>query len=412
MKMQNKLVILSDQLYTAVHDDVIEGALVIEDGIIRDVIEGWPSDDILQDARVVDYRGHVVTPGLVDAHTHLVHGGSRENELLMKLEGKSYMEIHEAGGGIFSTVKASREATEDELYEKAYGHLMTMLRHGTTTVESKSGYCLDLEGELKLLRVNQRLQENQPVDLAITYMGAHATPKDYPGGHEGYINDMIETIMPKVKEQGIAEFVDIFCEEGIFSLEETQKLGQAALDLGFKVKVHADEIVSLGGAGVAADLGAISAEHLMQIKDEDIPKMAESGTVAVLLPATSFFLMSPQFAPARKMLDAGVTVALSTDFNPGSCPCENLQMVMSFAAYEYKLTPLEILQGVTLNAAKAIGREDSIGSFEKGKRANITVFNATSPEHLIYRFGQNLAKDVWIDGKQWVKDQQILPQVH
>ena len=181
---------------------------------------------------------------------------------------------------------------------------------------------------------------------------------------------------------------------------------------GAEARALADEIVSLGGAGVAADLGAISAEHLMQIKDEDIPKMAESGTVAVLLPATSFFLMSPQFAPARKMLDAGVTVALSTDFNPGSCPCENLQMVMSFAAYEYKLTPLEILQGVTLNAAKAIGREDSIGSFEKGKRANITVFNATSPEHLIYRFGQNLAKDVWIDGKQWVKDQQILPQVH
>ncbi|MDO5734500.1 MAG: imidazolonepropionase [Eubacteriales bacterium] len=400
----NRQLFISDCIFTAnPKKPLISGAILVQDGIIEDVIEGFPDNELLRKVdKIHDLRAQLLCPGLVDAHTHLVHGGSRENELLMKLNGKSYMDIHAAGGGIFSTVRASRQASETELYEKAKATLQLMLEHGSTTVESKSGYCLDLEGELKLLRVNQRLQAEQAVDLAITYMGAHATPQDYPGGHEAYIEDMMTEIMPRVKAENLAEFVDIFCEEGIFSLAETEALGQRAKELGFKLKIHADEIVSLGGAGLAADLKAVSAEHLMQIKDSDIEKLKASGTVAVLLPATSFFLMSPQYAPARKMLDSGVTVALATDYNPGSCPCPNLQMVMSFAAYQLKMTPLEILFAVTINAAKAIDRADRIGSIEPGKECDLVAFKVKSPEELIYSFGRNLVSDVWKAGRHLV----------
>lgn len=398
-----KRIFLSDAIYTYEHEaGVFQGAIVTEGGKIVELIEGFPSREELADAQIIDYRGYLLCPGLVDAHTHLVHGGSRENELLQKLEGKSYMEIHAAGGGIFSTVRASLASSPEELYEQALDNLRTMAEHGTTTVESKSGYCLDRDNELKLLEVNERLQNEQPLDLAITYMGAHATPEDYPGGHEGYINDMIEEIMPAVKEQGIAEFVDIFCEEGIFSLAETKRLGEKAKELGFGLKVHADEIVSMGGAGLAAELGAISAEHLMQIRKEDIAKLAKSGTVAVLLPATSFFLMSPQYAPAKELLSEGVTVAVATDFNPGSCPCPNLQMAMSLAAFQYKMHPLEILKSVTINGAKALGREDRIGSFAAGKILDLVAFRANSPEQLIYKFGRNLVQDVWKAGERIV----------
>ncbi len=403
-----KRVFLSDAIFSSTAErNLIDGAVIVDGEKIVDVVEGLPSQKILDSHLIHDYRGHLLCPGLIDAHTHLVHGGSRAHELKWKLEGKSYMEIHEAGGGIFSTVEASRKSDADELYAKALNQIRVMAEHGTTTVESKSGYCLDLEGELKLLEVNRRLQETTPMTIVVTYMGAHATPPDAQGGHEGYIEEMLNVIMPQVKEQGIAEFVDIFCEEGIFSLEETERLGRRALELGFGLKVHADEIVSLGGAGQAARLGAISAEHLMEIRDEDIPALKASGTVAVLLPATSFYLMSPRYAPAQKMLEQGVTVAIATDFNPGSCPCPNLQMAMWIAAFNYKMTPIEILESVTINAARAIGREATIGSLEAGKNCDLTIFNVKSPEELIYQFGRNLVRDVWKNGEQIVSQSRV-----
>ncbi|MDO5033388.1 MAG: imidazolonepropionase [Eubacteriales bacterium] len=404
--MKNKQILLSHAIFTAVEgQELLEGYLVLENGLISKVASGMPTPAELAEADLHDFRGMTITPGLVDSHTHLVHGGSRERELALKLAGASYMEIHKEGG-IKATMRATREASEAELLDKALAVLASMLKHGTTTVEAKSGYGLDKETELKVLRLNQQLNRLQALDLVSTYMGAHDTPPEFPD-NASYIKFMIQEVMPQVKEENLAEFCDIFCEEGIFSLEETRELGEAAKALGFKLKVHADEIVPMGGGGLAAELGAVSAEHLMAIADEDIPKMAKSGTVAVLLPATSFFLRSPNFAPAKKFWEQGVTVAIASDFNPGSSPCENLQMAMDMACLGMGLTPLQVLQGVTINAAKAISRDHEIGSLEVGKKADLTVFEAKNPDYIFYHFGVNSVKHVFKDGELVLEDGRI-----
>lgn len=400
-------VILSDSIFTGDEKaPLISGYLVIEGERIIQCEEGRPSRELLSGAEsCVDFRGKTVCPGLVDSHTHLIFGGSRENELAMKLAGASYMEIHKEGG-IKSTVKATRQADEHVLREKALKFLESMLLHGTTTVEAKSGYGLDLETELRVLRVIRELDGIQAISLVPTYMGAHDIPKEFPNA-DAYADFMIETVMPQVKREGLAEFVDIFCEKGIFELETSRRIGEAAVKMGFGLKIHADEIEPMGGAGLAASLGAVSAEHLMAVSDEDIPKMAKSGTVAVLLPATSFFLMSPRFAPARKMLDAGVHVALASDFNPGSSPCENLQMAMTMACFKMKLQPLEILRAVTIEAARAIRREHEIGLLKPGYTADITVFDAKNPDYLLYHFGVNAVTDVFKKGRRVVESGRI-----
>lgn len=404
--MKNKQVLLSHSIYTAVEgQELVDGYLVLEEGRIAKLAQGEPSSADLKDAQVHDFRGQTITPGLVDAHTHLVHGGSRERELALKLAGASYMEIHQEGG-IKSTMRATREATEAELLDKALATLLSMLQHGTTTVEAKSGYGLDKETELRILRINQKLHKLQPLDLVSTYMGAHDTPPEFPD-QAAYIKFMLEEVMPQVQKEKLAEFCDIFCEEGIFSLEETREIGEAAKRMGFKLKIHADEIVPMGGAGLAADLGAVSSEHLMAIADEDIPKLAKSGTVAVLLPATTFFLRSEHFAPAKKMWDQGVTVAIASDYNPGSSPCENLQMAMDMACLGMGLQPLQILKAVTLNAAKAICRDQEIGSLEVGKRADLTIFKAPNPDYIFYHFGLNRVSHVFKGGWQVLRDGQI-----
>ncbi|MDD7402044.1 MAG: imidazolonepropionase [Eubacteriales bacterium] len=404
--MKNKQVLLSHSIYTAVEgQELVDGYLVLEEGRIAKLAHGEPSSADLKDAQVHDFRGQTITPGLVDAHTHLVHGGSREQELALKLAGASYMEIHQEGG-IKSTMRATREATEAELLDKALATLLSMLQHGTTTVETKSGYGLDKETELRVLRINRELNKLQPLDLVSTYMGAHDTPPEFPD-QAAYIKFILEEVMPQVQKEKLAEFCDIFCEEGIFSLEETREIGEAAKRMGFKLKIHADEIVPMGGAGLAADLGAVSSEHLMAIADEDIPKLAKSGTVAVLLPATTFFLRSEHFAPAKKMWDQGVTVAIASDYNPGSSPCENLQMAMDMACLGMGLQPLQILKAVTLNAAKAICRDHEIGSLEVGKRADLTIFKALNPDYIFYHFGLNRVSHVFKDGWQVLRDGQI-----
>lgn len=395
-------VFLSDCIFTAseTFPEPISGFVLENAGRIVLVEKGEPPQHFVNFAdEVIDARGKTIVPGFVDAHTHLVHGGSRENELAMKLSGKSYMEIHEAGGGILSTVRSTRALSETELTEKALRSLRVMLQHGTTTVEAKSGYGLDLETELKCLKVAKKLNELQPIQIISTYMGAHATPPEF-GDTDEYLDFVIERVLPEIKAQGIAEFVDAFCEKGIFSVEQTRRVLSEAKKLGFKLKVHADEIESFGGAELAAELGAVSAEHLMAISEQGIEALAKSGTVAVVLPATSFFLMAPQYAPAKKMIESGVCVAIATDYNPGSSPTENIQQAMWNACFKMKLSPEQIFRGVTINAAKAICRERIVGSLEKGKQADLLVLNAPSLEYALYHFGVNSVRQVWKQGKK------------
>ena len=341
----------------------------------------------------LDAGGRLVTPGLVDAHTHLIFGGWRQNELAMKIRNVPYLDILAAGGGIHSTVKATHAASEDELTEKAGAALDEMLSFGTTTVEAKSGYGLCLAEELKQLRVIRRLNGQHPLDVVPTFMGAHALPPEYKERREDYVNLICAEMIPAVAAEGLAEFCDVFCETGVFTAEESRRILEAGKAHGLIPKIHADEIDPIGGSQLAGALGAISAEHLIVCPDDGIASLARGGTVACLLPATSFYLNST-YAPARKMIEAGVPVAMASDFNPGSCPCLNLQLVMNLGCLKYKMTPEEVLTAVTLNAAAAIGRADRIGSLESGKHADLVLWDAPDLNYLCYRLGSNLVNTV------------------
>ncbi len=356
---------------------------------------------------IEDAKGLLVTPGLIDAHTHLVHGGSRENEFSKKLEGVPYIEILKSGGGILSTVNATRNSTEEELYEKAKKSLDRMLEFGVTTVEAKSGYGLNLETEVKQLEVAKKLDENHPVDLVHTFLGAHAIPLQYKDNHDEYIRILIEDMMPKVKELGLAEFCDVFCEDAVFSIEEGEYILSKAKEMGYKLKIHADEIVSLGGAELAARLNCISADHLMAASEEGIRMMAENKVVANLLPGTSFNLKK-NYANARRMIDLGVPVAISSDYNPGSCPSENLQFAMQLGCLGLGMTPKEVITAVTINAAYAIDRQDEVGSIEVGKKADLVLFDAPNIEYLMYHFGINHTHSVYKNGVKVVEGKKII----
>lgn len=380
---------------------------LIEDGIIAvngdEIIYVGKGDlpkgiEIDENTEIIDGKDKTVTPGLVDSHTHLVHGGSRENELAMKLNGVEYLDILEAGGGIHSTVKATKEATFDELYEKAKKSLDIMFSLGVTTVEAKSGYGLDdFDTELKQLNVAKKLNEDHPVDVVSTFLGAHAIPPKYNDAPEKFVDELINHMIPEVSRRNLAKFCDVFCEEGVFSVEQSRRILEAGKKNGLIPKIHADEIKPLGGAELSAEIGAISADHLISASDEGMKKMAEGGVIANLLPATSFNLQV-NFAQARKMIDMGIPVSLSTDYNPGSCPTENLQLVMSLASLIMKLTPEEVITAVTINGACSLGLEDSIGSLEKGKKADIVVFDAPNLNYIIYHFGINHVSKVIKNG--------------
>ena len=369
--------------------------ILCENGRISALGTGEPP---VEEARRIDAAGCLVTPGLVDAHTHLIFGGWRQNELALKLHGVSYLEILAAGGGILSTVKATREATEDELFEKACDALDEMLELGVTTAEAKSGYGLDLETELKQLRVIRRLDEEHPMDLAATFLGAHALPPEYREDREAYLRLLCDEVIPRVAEEKLAEFCDVFCETGVFTAAESKRILEADKRCGLIPKIHADEIDPIGGSQLTKEVGAISAEHLIVCPTEGIVAMAQAGTVACCLPATSFYLGST-YAPVRDMISAGVPVALASDFNPGSCPSLNLQFVMNLGCLRYRMTPEEMLTGVTLNAAAAINRAESIGSIETGKLADLVVWDAPDLDTLGYRMGSNLTRIVIKKGK-------------
>lgn len=371
--------------------EVVEnGTLVIKDG---KVVYSGPHTDDYEAKEVIDASGRVVSPALVDAHTHLIFGGSREHEMSLKRQGKSYLEILESGGGILSTVKSTREISEEDLFKKAEHDLLTMIKHGVLTVESKSGYGLDKENELKQLRVSNRLAEKYNLNMKHTFLGPHAVPEEAES-NEAFLEEMIE-LLPEVKEY--ADFADIFCETGVFSVEESKRYMEKAKEAGFKVKIHADEIDPLGGLELAIDEGAISADHLVASSEEGKAKLKTSDTVAVLLPATTFYLDKNDYADARGMLNNGGAIAVATDYNPGSSVTNNLQLAMAIAALKLKLSPTEVWNAVTVNAAKAIDAD--AGTINQGDQANIVIWDAPNHEYIPYHFGINHAQKVIKDGK-------------
>lgn len=376
----------------AVLHDVCIG---VKDGNIAYI---GPESGLPKTEAVLDAEGALVTPGLVDAHTHLVFGGWRQHEMEQKLAGVGYLDILAGGGGILSTVRSTRSASEEELIQKSEKLLAEMAAHGTTTAEAKSGYGLDLVTERKQLEVIRSLNERSGTDLIPTFMGAHAVPEEYKNNRKGYIKYLIGEMLPEIAKTGLAEFCDIFCETGVFDASEAKEILLAAGSLGFGLKIHADEIDAIGGGELAGELKAVSAEHLIAASDEGIRAMAKSGTIGVLLPATSFYLDKP-FARARKMLEEGMAVAVASDFNPGSSPNLNLQFPMNLACLRYKLTPKEALTAVTLNAAAAIRRGHLVGSVEVGKQGDLVIWDAEDLNYLFYRYGSNRARHVIKKGK-------------
>ena len=351
-----------------------------------------PRSDVIE----INAKGALVTPGLVDPHTHAVYGGDRASEMTLKLAGTPYLDILARGGGILSTVRSTRAASDDELYEASATRLLTMLRHGTTTVEVKSGYGLSTPEELRLLRIIEELGRELPLDVIPTFMGAHATPPEFQGDSEAYAEEVAGRMMPAVAKQGIARFCDVFCEPGVFSPSQTHAILGAAKSQSLLSKIHADEIEtdagSSSGAEVAADIGATSADHLRATNDKGFRRMAETGVIPVVLPATSFFLADHRYANTRRMIDeCDLPVALATDDNPGTSPTESLQLVMVIAALELRMTPPEVLAGVTINAARAIEEHESAGTLDLGKRGDAVIWRAYDLDMLPYRFGVNQA---------------------
>ncbi len=360
-----------------------------------------PADDEL------DADGGCVLPAFVDPHTHPVWAGSREDEFDRRLRGETYMEIANSGGGINSTVRATRLATDEELLATTMARLDTFLRHGTTTIEAKSGYGLDLTTEIQMLEVIARADANHAVDLHPTCLAAHEVPPEHRADPERWVERLIEVIHPEIARRGLAEAVDVFCETGVFDLEQTRRLLAGAADFGWRIHLHADELTPLGGAQLAVEMGALSADHLLCVTAEGIASLAGSDTVAVLLPGTAFFLGMP-WAPARDLIDAGCAVALATDCNPGSSPTESMPMILALACLGMGMDVAEAVTAATLNAAAAIGCAGELGSLEVGKRADLIVLDAPTYHHIVYNFGVNPVRHVIKNGSPVVINRQLI----
>lgn len=357
--------------------------------------------------KTVDAGGRVVYPGLIDSHTHIVFASGREKEFAMKAEGASYEEIAAAGGGILNSAAMTRNADEEKMYRSSRKRLLQLMGYGVTTVEIKSGYALDIQGELKMLRVINRLAKEFPIEIVPTFLGAHAVPETFRGKKDSYVDYVIKDMLPAVKESNLAEFVDVFCEKGYFSRKQTERIFNEALNLGFGLKLHADEFNSLGATEMAAEMGAVSVDHLEKITEKGMKKLAEYGTVGTVLPMTSVFSRLP-FAPAAEMIEKGVTVALATDFNPGSSMSGFLPLAASLGATQLGMSVRDALSAVTLNAAKALRREKKKGSVEKGKHADIIIMDAESWIYPVYHFAHNHVSRVFIKGVEITSDVRTL----
>lgn len=390
------------------------GSVWIEEGIIKAVGKdeelGKEFASRMHEAEVVDASGKLVAPGLVDPHTHLVFAGSRENEFNMRLQGSTYMEIMNAGGGIHATTRRTQSATHEELFQESYERLNQFLRHGVTTVEAKSGYGMEWDTELKQLEVAKQLNEQHVVDVVATFMGAHAVPKEYKQDPDEFVRLLVEEMIPTVAELGLAEFNDVFCEHGVFTPEQSRIILEAGKRYGLIPKIHADEIEPYEGAELAAEVGAISADHLLRASEKGMKAMADKGVVGVLLPGTAYFLMA-ESANGRKMIDLGVPVALSTDCNPGSSPTVSLPFIMNLGCLKMGMTPAEVITAATINAAHAINRGSEIGSLEVGKKGDITIFNVENYMKLQYSYGVNHTDTVVKNGQVVVKGGQLVEKL-
>ncbi len=374
---------------------ILENAyLSVCNGIIQDV--GLMKDLVFHDEKIVDLQDRIVVPGFIDAHSHLVFGGDRTNEYALKIKGASYLEIYEAGGGIHSTVEATRKMGFEQLYQKAKKCIYDMMASGITTLEAKSGYGLDRDTELKQLEVVKKLNEETPVDVISTFMPAHALPKEYDNAYD-YLNMIISDVLPIVKERKLAEYMDCFLEKGVFNKEESLYILKEGKKAGLKIKIHVDEMEDIGGVDAGVELKAVSLEHCMVTSLESMDKISEAGIVAVILPATSFNLCK-KYANVPAMKEKGVILALSCDYNPGSSPCNDALWMARIASRGCWLTPNEVLSMMTINAAKAIDREDQIGSLEKGKQADFLVINAASFDEVIAHLGPNPIEEVYKKG--------------
>ncbi len=376
-----------------------QGMVVIENGIITSVGKNneIPSNHRLDEFHVIDASGKAVLPGFVDSHTHFVFGGYRAEEFSWRLRGDSYMEIMNRGGGIFSTVEATRKASKEELINTGLKRLDSMLSFGVTTVEGKSGYGLDLYNEIKQLESMVEVNRLHPVDVVRTFLGAHAVPEKFKDRPDNFIQYLIENVLPVVADQGLAEFCDVFCEKNVFSVNQSRNLLTEAKKLGLKPTIHADEIVQLGGAELAAEIGAVSADHLLRASDKGIQAMAKSGTVATLLPGTAFSLREP-YARGRYMIDHNCAVALATDLNPGSCFSESIPLIFALSTLYMGLTVEETVTALTINGAAAIDRAKKIGSIDVGKKGDLVILECPSYNYIPYHIGVSTVEKVIKDG--------------
>lgn len=374
------------------------GALAVAGGRVADVGE---AKEILSryEGDTVEYPHCVVLPGLVDPHTHPIFAGSRTDEFLMRAKGATYEEIHAAGGGIARTVTASRQATDVELEYKTKRNFLRMLAHGTTTAEAKSGYGLNTAEELRELRILNKIAQELPLDIEVTFLGAHAVPEEYAGRADEYTNLVINEMLPLVKKENLAKWVDVFCENGAFNVEQSRRILQAGSALGLGMRIHAEEFANLGGARMAASLGASSADHLQSLDESDFPALAESGIIPIMTPGTSFFLGQGKYAPGRKMIDANLPVALATDFNPGSNFTLSMPMAISLAVLRLKFTPAEAIVAATINSACSLKRGHDLGSLEKGKQADFIVIDTEDWREWPYAYGVNMVSKVYKKGR-------------
>jgi imidazolonepropionase len=380
-----------------------DGAVAITHGRITAV---GKSAEILHNYEAqekIDASGKTVTPGLIDAHTHFVFTGSRESELEMKIKGMKYLEILEKGGGILSTVRDTRNATKDQLLNQCRKRASNLLTHGTTTIEAKSGYGLELAAEIKSLEVIKTLNQEGPLTLAATFLGAHAIPPEFEGNVNGYVEAICNDWIPQIQQQNLASFADVFCEKGVFEIEASRKILLTGKRFGLMAKIHADELYPLGGAELAAEVGAISADHLLYASAAGMEQMKKAGVIATLLPAAPLTLMLDRYADARKFISTRVPVALGSDLSP-SCWLENHQLVLALACYKMRMTPAEALMAATINAAHSIQKAAEIGSLEPGKKADAVVFNVPNYRFLSYRLGMNMVDTVVKNGSVVVRD--------
>ncbi len=379
------------------------GSVAVNEGKIVAVGETREIQRKFKGKETVDTEGKLVMPGFVDPHTHLVFAGSREEEFEMRIVGASYMEILERGGGILKTVRETRKASRDELMKSCEKTLDTMLEHGTTTIEAKSGYGLTTVDEVKCLEVMKVLNERHPIEIVPTFLGAHAIPPEHKDDTDGYVSLIVDEMIPVVADQKLAEFCDVFCEKGVFDVSQSRKILLEGKEQGLKPKLHSDELSRLGGAELAAEVGAISASHLLFASENGLKAMAKQSVTAILLPAAAFSLMTSRYAEAREMISWGVVVALGTDYNP-SCWVESQQIVIALVCNQMRMTPSEAITATTVNAAHAINRGRMVGSLEAGKKADIAILNVPNHKFLGYRFGTNLVDKVIKDGKLVVNE--------